>query len=203
MAKKQECNDAMYEIHAGFKGLVHMMHDRFADPTETEKPTKKKKKGRNEADVLGKLHHDKKGVYVPADNIRMMIIGNKLRKGAAEIQGSYIETKKGTEYRNMAQSSIWVIGPNDPDKVYVDPKRKTYDIVDARPFVNSTKTRSMAYRPIIKLPWSLDFIIHVTDPNIDESKVRQFFDVAGLRCGCCAYGPKFGRCMIYKWQVKT
>jgi len=193
----------MYEITATYAGVVPMMHHRFADPTQTEKPTKKKKKGRNEADILAALHHDKKGVYVPADNIRMMLIGNKLRQGAAKIQGSYIETKKGTEYVNMVKSCIWVLGPDDPQKVYLFPNRKTHDDVDERSFINSTGSRSMAYRPIMTLPWSLTFIIQVTDDNIDQSKVREFFDVAGLRCGCCAYGPTFGRCVISEWDVNT
>ena len=191
----------MYEIKAKYVGLVPMMMDRFADPGQTEKPTKKKKKGRNEADILAKLHRDKKGVFVPADNIRMMIIGNTKRVGAAKIQGTYIEKGKGTEYLNIAKSCIWVLGTSDPLKVYIQPKRKIYDDVDERSFINAQGSRSMSYRPIINLPWSLSFIIQITDDNIDESKVRQFFDVAGLRCGCCAYGPTFGRCMITEWEV--
>lgn len=193
----------MYEIIARYKGVVHMMHHRFDDPAGTDKPAKKKAKGRDEAVILAALHHDKKGVFVPADNIRMMLIGNKLRVGAAKIQGSFIEKGKGTQYVNMVKSCVWVVGLDDPMKVYVQPKRKTYDDVDARSFINASSSRSMAYRPIIKLPWSLEFAIHVTDPNIDQSKIREFFDTAGLRCGCCAYGPTFGRCVIDKWEVKT
>jgi hypothetical protein len=192
----------MYEIQATYIGLVPMMHHRFADPTQTEKPAKKKAKGRNEADIKAALHVDKKGVFVPADNIRMMLIGNKHRQGAAKIQGSYIEKGKGTEYVNMVKGCVWVLGPDDPQKVYLEPKRKTYDDVDERSFINATGSRSMAYRPIMTLPWSLSFTIQVTDDNIDESKIRQFFDVAGLRCGVGAYGPTFGRCVISQWEVR-
>jgi hypothetical protein len=191
----------MYEIQAKYVGVVPMMMHRFADPTQTEKPAKKKAKGRNEADIKAALHVDKKGVFVPADNIRMMLIGNKHRQGAAKIQGSYIEKGKGTEYLNMVKSCIWVLGPDDPQKVYLEPNRRTHDDVDARSFINAAGSRSMAYRPILTLPWSLSFTIQVVDDNIDESKVRQFFDVAGLRCGVCAYGPTFGRCVIEQWQV--
>ncbi len=192
----------MYRILGRYKGLVDMMQHRFADPAQTEKPTKKEAKGRSEKKILECLHRDKKGVYVPADNIRMMLIGNKLRMGAAKIQGSYIEKGKGTEYRNMVQSCVWVLARDGGQKVYLEPKRKTYDAVDERSFINSAGSRSMAYRPILTLPWSLSFTIQVTDDNIDESKIRQFFDVAGVRCGCCAYGPKFGRCMIDEWTVE-
>ena len=193
----------MYEIKAKYTGLVPMMMDRFADPAQTEGPAKKKAKGRNEQEVVAKLHRDKKGVFVPADNIRMMLIGNKLRKGAAKILGSYIEKGKGTEYENMVKGCVWILGTEDPMKVYINPNRKSYDDVDERSFINATGSRSMAYRPILTLPWSLEFIIQITEDAIDQSKVRQLMDVAGLRCGCCAYGPTFGRCVISEWEVVT
>jgi hypothetical protein len=192
----------MYEINATYKGLVPMMMDRFADPSQTERPSKKKAKGRNEAEILAKLHMDKKGVFVPSDNIRMMLIGNKHRRGAAQILGSDMEAAKGTKYLSICKGLIWVLGTDDPMKVYIEPRRKTYDDVDERSFLNATGSRSMAYRPIIKLPWSVSFIIQVTDDNIDQSFVRQLFDVAGLRCGVCAYGPTFGRCIISEWKQR-
>jgi len=191
----------MYEILGKYKGLVPMMQDRFYDPASTEKPTTKKKKGKDLKIVELKLHKDKKGVFVPADNIKMMLVGNKIRPGAAKILGSFIEKGKGTQYTQIAKSLIWVVGPKDPLKIYIDPKRTTYDDIDERSFINAQGSRSMSYRPIINLPWSLSFTIQVVDDQIDESLVRQFFDVAGLRCGCCAYGPTFGRCMIAEWEV--
>jgi len=191
----------MYEIKATYKGLVPMMMDRFYDLTSTEKGPVKKKKGKDLKVVELKLHKDKKGVFVPADNIKMMLVGNKARPGAAWIQGTCIETKKGKEYLQMAKACIWVLGTKDPLKVYVEPKRNTYDDIDERSFINQAGSRSISYRPIINLPWSISFKIQVTDDQISESKVRQLFDVAGLRCGCCAYGPTFGRCMISEWEI--
>jgi len=195
----------MYDIRARYKGLIPMIMDRYYELLQGEKPAPKKSKVVTPKEIHLKLHADKKGVYVPADNIRMMLIGNQIRPGAAKIQGSHIEKQKGTEYVQMCKSSIWVIGPKDPLKVYIEPKRKTYDDVDERSFVTmkgkGSASRKITRRPIINLPWSLTFNIQVTDDQIHESKVRQFFDVAGLRCGCCAYGPTFGRCIIDKWEV--
>jgi hypothetical protein len=191
----------MYEIKATFKGVVPMMMDRYYDLIDNPRGPKKKKKGLDKAVVELKLHKDKKGVYVPADNIRMMLIGNKHRPGAAKILGSYIETKKATEYMQMCKSCIWVLGPDDPMKVYIEPRRKTYEEIDERSFINANGSRSIAYRPIINLPWTLTFIIQVTDDQIHESKVRELFDCAGLRCGVCAYGPTFGRCIITDWRL--
>lgn len=199
----------MYEILAQYKGLVPMMHDRFYDPAALENPVAKKKKKPTAADINKecelKLHKDKKGVCVPADNIRMMLIGNQMRTGAAKILGSYVEKNKGTEYLQMCKSSIWVLGPKDPLKVYINPGRKTFDDIDERAFPTLKGkggcSRKITRRPVINLPWSLEFIIQVTEDSIGEGKVRELFDIAGLRCGCCAYGPTFGRCIIEKWEI--
>jgi len=192
----------MYEIRATYQGLVPMMMDRFADPSQTEKPQRKKAKGRNDKEILAKTYVDKKGVYVPADNIRMMLIGNKHRRGAAQIVGSDIEASKGTKYKSICEGLIWVLGTDDPMKSYITPKRKSYDDVDERSFINATGSRSMTYRPLITLPWSVSFVIQVTSDVIDESFVRTLFNEAGLRCGICAYGPKFGRCIISQWEKR-
>lgn len=192
----------MYEIRCKFKGLVAKMDDRFFNPEETD-PGGGKKRGKDawKKQLVKKAYFDKKGAYVPADNIRMMLIGNKYRRGAALILGSEIEKKKGAMYKSMVEGCIWVIGPKDSQKVYIEPKRKTFDDYDERSFINANGGRGLTRRPIIKTPWSLTFIIQVTDDRIDETWVRQLFDCAGLRCGVGAYGPTFGRCVIEKWEI--
>lgn len=192
----------MYEINCTYQGLVPMMHDRLFNPEELEIGASKKR-GKNAWKELLKyqMYYDKKGVYLPADNIRMMLIGNRFRPGAAEIQGSYIETKKGKKYKKTCESCIWVIGTEDPQKVYLNPRRKTFDDYDERSFINAQGSRSLKRRPIFKCPWSLQFIIQVVDDRIDESFVRTLFEVAGLRCGAGAYGPTFGRCVITQWSI--
>ena len=200
----------MYEIRATHQGLVPMMMDRYYELLKGESPPPKKPKVLSPEmiakEAFLKLHADKKGVYVPADNIRMMLIGNQIRPGAAKILGSYIEKQKGTEYQQMCESSIWILGPKDPLKIYIDPARTTYDDIDVRPFVTKkgkgSASRKITRRPLLNLPWSVSFIISVTDDQIHETKVRELMDVAGLRCGCCAYGPKFGRCIISQWETK-
>lgn len=151
-----------------------------------------------------KLHTDKKGVFLPADNIRMMLIGNQYRPGAAAILGSYIETKRKTEYLSLCKGCIWVLGNTDVLKVYL---RRDGKIVkwnpqdyDERSFPAKGGGRKLTRRPIIPLPWSMSFTIQITDDRIDPNKVRELFDVAGFRCGAGAYGPTFGRCRIIEWR---
>ena len=191
----------MLEIMAEYKGVVPMMMDRFFDPSQIDHPTKKSKEAWKEELIL-KCHHDKKGLFVPADNIRMMIVGSQQRVGAARILGSFIEKNKATQYVSFAEGCIWVLGLDDPQKCYIDPVRKTFDDYDERSFPLKAGGRQLTRRPIVKLPWSVKFKVQVTDDSYSGDKIRQFFEVAGLRCGMCAYGPTFGRCILSEWEVQ-
>jgi len=188
----------MYSVKCKIDGIVPLMQDRYAMPDDA--PAKKKAKSSWKEELPLKAYVDDIGMYMPADNIRMMLIGNKLRTGAAKILGSQIETKKGSVYLNFCKACVWVIGLKDPLKVYFTPERKTFDDYDERTFINAAGSRSITRRPIAKLPWSLEFTVQVTDDNFAESKVRELFEVAGMRCGCGAYGPTFGRFVIDKWE---
>lgn len=194
----------MYEIHATFEGLVPMLHDRFFDPEQVEKGgSKKKGKDAWKKELELSAYFDKKGVYLPADNIRMMLIGNSQRRGAAQILGSDIESSKGTKYKSLCEGCIFVRGKDDPQKVYLDPKRKfNPNDYDERAFPDKNGQRHLKRRPLFKTPWRLHFIIDVADDRVDESFVRELFDVAGTRCGAGAYGPTFGRCIITRWDVR-
>jgi hypothetical protein len=149
------------------------------------------------------MYLDAHGVYVPTDNIRMMLIGNKHRKGAAKILGSFVEKAKGTEYVEFCNSSVWVLGLTDPQKAYFEPHRASYDDYDERSFINAAGTRSLTRRPILKTPWSVSFRVQVTDDQMHETKLKEMFVLAGLRCGLGAYGPTFGRCELVQWDPIT
>lgn len=193
----------MYEIKCTYEAIVPIMFNRYPIPPEPGYRAKKTKASIDwKEELKKKIWIDKNGVYIPADNIRMMLIGNQFRTGAAKILGSYIESGKGTEYLQMCKSCIFVIGTKDPLKIYAEPKRMTWDDVDIRSFVTSKKNRDTVARPIIKPPCTLSFLIQVVDDNIQPSKVKELFEVAGLRCGVSAYGPTFGRCIIKEWKTE-
>jgi hypothetical protein len=177
------------------------MQDRYYNPEEAEQGTKKKSRGVWKKELTKKLYVDKGGVYFPVDNIRMMLIGNKFRPGAAKVLGSYIEKNKATEYLSFCKGCVWIRGIKHARKVYLEPVRKTYDDYDERSFVGATKARGLTRRPLFCTPWSLTFMIEVTSDLFDQSKIRELFDVAGLRCGLGAYGPTFGRFQVTGWEL--
>jgi len=129
-----------------------------------------------------------------------MLIGNKFRTGAAKIQGSVYESKKGKTYVDFCKACVWVVGLDDPMKAYFGPLRQTWDDTDIRSFITSQGGRDVTERPLIKTPWSLSFMVHVTDDSMPLDKIRKFYEVAGMRCGVGVYGPTFGRFMINSWE---
>jgi hypothetical protein len=191
----------MYRVETKIEGIVPVMFDRFFNADELDTATKKKAKLTWKDELPRKCYIDEKGIYVPVDNVRMMLIGNRFRTGAAKILGSEIEKNKGKPYLNFCKACVWVVGPKDPLKVYFEPKRKSYDDFDERSFINAAGSRGISRRPLILTPWSLSFFVDVTDDIFDHSKIKQFFEVAGMRCGLGAYGPVFGRFLVKEWEV--
>ena len=185
----------MYDVIAKIKGAVPIMFSRYALPAGPDDKKKQKKQT-----VREKMWIDKKGVYIPTDNLRMMLIGNRFRTGAAKIYGTHIESGKGTKYLDFCKACVYVTGDNG--KVYFKPKRTKHDDVDIRSFVNAGKppSRSLTERPILTTPWSLTFTVQVTDDSIPEDKIREFYECAGMRCGLGVYGPTFGRFIVEEWK---
>jgi len=190
----------MYQIKCKIEGIVPIMFNRFPLPAAPGDTKKKKPQTLKE-----KMWADDKGVYIPTDNLRMMLIGNKHRTGAAKIYGTHYESGKGTKYLDFCKACVWVLGLDDPRKVYFTPKRKNgkepWDDTDIRSFINATGSRSTAERPLLTTPWTLEFIIQVTDESLQDDKIKAFYEVAGLRCGLGVYGPTFGRFKISEWTV--
>jgi hypothetical protein len=184
-----------YRVRVKVEGLVPMLHDKY--------PLNKNDDGsRTKVDppVESKLHHDKKGVFVPADNLRQMLLGNRKRQGACKVLGTYFRSKKATEYATLVNGALYVQGLEDPQKVYLEPLRKKWDQVDKRAFM-SDSGRKISKRPQMNTPWSLEFMVYVYTDALPEEIVKQLFTVAGQFCGIGAYGPKFGRYRIVGWEM--
>lgn len=185
----------MYEIKCTIEGLVEVLYNRPPMEIPGGRAPKKRQTNR-EALLKEKIYVDRKGVYMPVDNIEMMLIGSTARTGAAKILGSYIETNKGTEYTNFCKGCIWITALDGSKKLHWQPNRKTWDGTDVRSFPDKSQQRHTAERPMIKTPWKLTFVIHVTEDTWSPDMVKRFFDVAGMRVGLGSYGPKFGRFLV-------
>lgn len=188
----------MYEIRCTTDGLGSVLYNR--PPIEIPGGRAPRKIETNREGLLKKkIYKDKKGLFMPTDNIEMMLIGSTARVGAAKILGTFIEGGKGTEYTSFCEGCIWITSTDGSRKLYWQPNRKTWDGTDIRSFPDKNQQRHTAERPLIKPPWKLTFIIHVTDDNWSPDMIKKFFDVAGLRVGLGSYGPKFGRFIVIEF----
>ncbi len=189
----------MKEVEVTIEGIVPIMFNRFPLPKGGAGDTEKQKK----QTLKEKMWIDKKGVYIPVDNLRMILIGNKFRTGAAKIYGTHYQSGKGTKYLDFCKACVWVVGEGEKhDKVYFKPNRMKHEDVDVRSFVNAAKSRSVAERPLLLTPWSLTFTVSITDDSVAEKFVRKMYETGGLRCGLGVYGPTFGRFTVTQWDVK-
>lgn len=186
----------MNKAKVTLEGIVPIMLCKYPNPIFPGDTERRKKQTLEE-----KVWKDDRGMYIPTDNLRMMLIGNRFRTGAAKIQGSVYESKKGKTYVDFCKACVWVVGPDDPMKVYFDPIRQTWDDVDIRAFITSNGGRDVTERPLITTPWSLTFYVHVTDESLPMTKIKKFYEVAGMRCGVGVYGPTFGRFIVKAWDI--
>lgn len=188
----------MKTFEVTIEGIVPIMFNRFQPPLkpgDTEKKTKQTLRQKIWID-------NKKGVYIPTDNLRMILIGNQFRTGAAKIYGSEYQSKKGKKFVDFCTACVWVVGEGKKlDRVYFKPKRTKWDDTDIRSFVISKKDgRSTTERPILTVPWSLTFTVSITDDSVSSDLVHKMYEVGGLRCGLGVYGPTFGRFTVKKWE---
>ena len=187
----------MEQVRLTIEGIVPIMFSRFPLPAKLGDTKKQKTQT-----LAEKMWIDEKGVYIPTDNLRMLLVGNTKRTGAAKIYGSEYESKKGTKYWNFVKACVWVIGEGEKrDKVYFTPNRKKHDDTDIRSFINASGSRSTVERPLLVTPWSLTFDVQITDGSVSVEKIKAMYEVAGMRCGLGVYGPTFGRFIVKEWKA--
>lgn len=186
----------MKTFEVTIEGIVPIMFNRFPPPPKPGHKEKKKPQTLKE-----KMWIDNKGVYIPTDNLRMLLIGNRFRTGAAKIYGSHYQSGNGVKYIDFCKACVYVIGEGKKlDKVYFKPIRKKWDDTDVRSFITPKGGRDTTERPILTTPWSLTFIVSITEEIVAEEDVRRMYEVGGLRCGLGVYGPTFGRFRVTKWE---
>ena len=188
-----------YRVKIKVEGMVPLLMNRFPMPDSRVTKRQMETKKTQEAELEAKAYKDAQGMYLPADCIRMMLIGNQARIGAAVIMGSQIESKKGKWYKDFCTAFVWVVGPKDPLKVYFGPARKTWDDIDSRSYVGKSG-RNLIQRPQINTPWSLEFFVDVFDDQMPPQKLKEIFELGGLRCGLGNYGPTFGRYLVKEFK---
>jgi len=153
----------------------------------------------------------------PERKIYLAKDGRSVILPASNIVG-FLTTKKTVScLRAFTNSKDWKIkGPEIIGSVSVDPisipftdggepivfddwDDKIY--LDERMAMPSTTARVIARRPVMELPWELDFTLHICETEfVTEERMRDWFERGGLMVGLCAYRPLFGRFEVSGWS---
>jgi len=181
----------MQELQGKLTGLVPILFNRYlGNASEGHAPGGKITETDKEALVGQKLHRDENGLYLPAANLKMAIVGGQTSRGAAMIVGSEIEKKKGRAYIDWCKACLFI----NPGKLYFH--KDKWDFIDDRWAKNDKAQLVRAIRPGLKEGWELKFTAAVMDDSAKPDWVRRFFEVAGLRVGVGSYRPDFGRFLV-------
>jgi len=182
------------KIKVRLDGLSDIMFDRFIDYSTEPRPAEQKLylSGDNQ-------------VVLPAENIMSFLFGEN-PQGCAK----WFEGKKGKQYIQIGMSHVFI----DPLIISFKTKKAsiTFKDFDNKQFQiywasgrtkkgNLSVKQEMKARPILKLPWSLEFLITIVKNSfIDETKLYNWFVVGGMQIALGTYRPRFGRFEIGIWE---
>jgi len=173
-------------------GLSDIMFDQFFAQEKDNRPPEQK------------FYLDKGDkVVLPSENINSFLFSEK--GGCA----STFEGKKRKDFIRMGQSHI-IIKPtlipftrNGKPIIFTKFDDKTFYVSKFAPVVKMSGggfiKQNMKLRPVLKLPWTLNFQIDVIDNNlIDENRLYNWFSQGGILIALGTYRPRFGRFSIEK-----
>ncbi len=188
------------KIDVRLEGLADILFDKFIDHSKEERPPEQK--------IY--LSEDNLLVF-PSENIRAFLFGVQNPPGCAK----RCEGKKHGEY--VATGLGHVIPDNPPLIPFLDENDqpiKFQGFEDGKFWILKQAPRTkmagsagsikqeVKPRPVLKLPWSLNFQIGLVDNNIiDENKLHNWFDRGGLIIALGSYRPRFGRFHVTEWEV--
>ena len=185
----------LQKYHVKLEGLSDIMFDRFIDHSKEQRPPEQK---------LYLI--EKNQVVLPAENIYSFLFGENPAGCAKSFEG-----KKGKQtYIPIGMSHVFL----DPVSIPFTASSKP---VFWKDFTNGkfrillsaprTKQGSLSIkqevrpRPIMQLPWSLDFnITIVKNQYIDEVKLYNWFVQGGIQIAIGTYRPRFGRFEVADWK---
>lgn len=173
----------MKTINVELKGLTPLMMDAF--------------RGQEEIPPEQKLYiaPDKKTVILPASNI-VGFLTSKSSHSCLRVFSSNKDWKtRGPEMvGNVAVDPIEIPLLSEGKPVVFEGKFNEQVYLDERMARPSNTARVIARRPVISLPWELEFSLMVNETEfVTVSRLKDWFMRGGISVGIGAYRPMFGR----------
>ena len=189
----------MREFKVKIKGIAPILFNRMTEKAKDTLRGGTKKAGKTvDSDLLkdaeGKIWKNDHGLYIPKEWIKGALKGNAFQRGAAQIFGSDIQSKKGSMYRSFVTSCVFIV----PDEIPLN--KKTHDGMDERVITTKSGGSQLSLRPFVK-DWEVSFVMQVADDTYDEGVIRALLEVAGMRVGLGSGRPDFGRFIVEEFKL--
>lgn len=185
----------LQKISVELSGLSDIMFDRFIDHSKEMRPPEQK------------LYlSDGNKMIFPAGNLDSFLFGSKPPPGCA----AKFEGKQGKNYCTMGMGHVFIdpmeigfLSDGEP-VVFNDFNSGQFYIHESSPIIGAGQSAVKAEvkpRPVLRLPWSLSFVITIIKNGlIDETKIYNWFVAGGVQIGLGTYRPKFGRFAVDMWE---
>uniref|UniRef100_A0A6M3LHK2 Uncharacterized protein n=1 Tax=viral metagenome TaxID=1070528 RepID=A0A6M3LHK2_9ZZZZ len=182
------------KIMVKVEGLSDIMFDRFIDHSKDVRPPEQKLY----------LAEDNQ-LVLPAENLTSFLLSEN-PPGCAK----WFEGKRGKEYIRMGMSHVFFnpslipFKENDNDIFFEDFNNCKFSV-----YYSAARTRQgnlsikqeAKPRPLMKLPWSLEFqITLIKNTYIDSTKLYNWFVMGGMQIAIGTYRPRFGRFEVSEWK---
>lgn len=102
---------------------------------------------------------------------------------------------------NVAVSPVEIVFTDEDGDIQFDGEWSDRLYIDERMARPSDTARVIARRPVLELPWNLQFELAFNETEfISEDLLKDWFDRGGLSVGLGAYRPMFGRFVLESWE---
>lgn len=186
------------KIDVRIEGIADIMFDKFYDHSKASRPAEQKFYlfGENE-------------IVLPSSNFHSFLLGER-KPGAIKT----VEGKGARDYLQAAHGHIFLdkqvinftSDREGKKKVIFNgfTKKSPFYICEESGVAGSgSKVIKLPIepRPVLKLPWFLEFQIHlVNNPIFDEPKLFNWVTVGGIMVAIGTYRPRYGRFQVDKWD---
>lgn len=138
---------------------------------------------------------------------RLYILDGKLYQPSTHIKGALIEAGKQKKVVGKGKSTYskavgYAVEINPFELVHKKQKWEIFSILAVNP---TTKGRTLLHRPMLR-EWELDFEVTFDESEIQDSIMKEIFDIGGRIAGLGDWRPAkkgpYGRFHVTSWKEK-
>lgn len=174
--------------HVVLRGIRPIMFDRYGGSNSEQLAP------------MDKVYRNADGnMYLPAANISSFLSAQNTESAPQRCMGklSKVTARAALSFVDISPMEIPFLRSGKP----VPATACTIDRRVARMMKGKLAIPNPKERPVLALPWGLEFDLTLIDnPDLSESVLRKLFDVGGLAIGFGTYRGVYGKFVVESWE---